>query len=82
MLTIKPPSLEDFMTAINNFSMQEKYFKCENYLQSLKQTESPFYQVILEKFVQYFPFNYTYWGEAVDQSLKVPKTGKGNAVRL
>jgi hypothetical protein len=82
MLTIKPLSLDDFMASITNHSMQEKYFKWENYLQSLKETESPFYQAILEKFLQYYPFNHTYWGEIVDQALKVPKTGKGNAVRL
>lgn len=81
-MTIKPPSLGDFMATLHQYSMQEKFYKWQSYLQLVKQTESPFYQASLEKFLEYYPFNHTYWGEIVEQALKVPKTGKANAVRL
>jgi len=81
-MIIKPSSLGDFMASLQQYTMQEKFFKWQNYLQLVKQTESPFYQASLENFLEYYPFNHTYWGEIVEQALKVPKTGKANAVRL
>jgi hypothetical protein len=32
--------------------------------------------------LEHFPFNHSHWREIVELALKVPKTGKGNAVRL
>ncbi len=32
--------------------------------------------------MEYFPFNHSRWSEICDLALKVPKTGKANAVRL
>jgi hypothetical protein len=82
MSEIEAPTLESFVDSIHDFTIQEKYFKWEAYLQTLKQTSSQFYPAILEKFLDYFPFNHTYWSELCELAAKVPKTGKANAVRL
>lgn len=41
------PALEEFLDSISSFSLQEKYYKWESYLQGLKSAESQFYQAIL-----------------------------------
>lgn len=83
MLVNKSQTLspEDFITSIENFTFQEKYFKWQSYLKELKEQGSQYYQASLEKFVEYYPFNHTYWSELLDLLLKMPK-GKTNTIKM
>lgn len=73
--------VEHFIASISKFTFQEKYYKWESYILKWKDQEPQYYRAILEKFVEYFPFNHTYWSEICDLYLLIPKTGKESALR-
>lgn len=77
--TVLPP--DAFSASIHNFSFQDKYFKWVSYLKDVKIAESQYLRAALEKFVELFPFNHTYWAELLDLILSQPK-GKSNTLKM
>lgn len=46
-MSSKVLTLEEFLASLEGFSVQEKFYKWESYLQALKSSESQYYQAIL-----------------------------------
>ena len=77
----KSLTIEGFIESIADFSFQEKYFKWQSYVKNLKKEESQYYQAGVEKFLEYYPFNHTYWNEIIEILVKMPK-GKVNTLKM